>query len=163
MELVLAQLQIVNEIEARLANIKKANGYSIDIKKIDRSTLQVFGGRDLPAVNFYLDEDIAIDSTDGSFERQATFIFELYDRERDTSLLDRTILLSNDIFQALSRSTELPAISDRPSLNLGGMVNECVVTRIQPAMTSGQKPYVGCHVTVVVEYEVRKDDPYHLI
>ena len=77
MELVLAQLQIVNEIEARLANIKKANGYSIDIKKIDRSTLQVFGGRDLPAVNFYLDEDIAIDSTDGSFERQATFIFEL--------------------------------------------------------------------------------------
>ena len=156
-------IQISNEIEKRLFNISKNNGYANDIRKIERASTGQLGGASLPAINFHPLADSIIERFNGGQVRELEILVEFYDKERDRAFTDRAFEAASDIQIALWRSTEEPNVEDKPNANLGGLTEDLFIESMQPAIGEGQKPIFGCVLTLKIQYRVKNHSPFELI
>lgn len=155
-----AQTQILDEIRERLKNISKANGFSVDLRKLDRARLTPFQTGEMPCINYWPQGDNLVERLPGKHLRELSLVIEFYDNSgRSDPLTDKSALLAQDAYQALWRDPSAPRIEDRPSPNLGGLVDELVLESIQPAIGEGQSPFCGAVMSISVRYRI---DPHTL-
>ncbi|MEA1079527.1 hypothetical protein [Marinobacter qingdaonensis] len=155
-----ATMQILDEIEARLKQITKANGYSVDLMKLERARLTPFQSGEMPCINYWPESDQLVETLPSKHLRELSLNVEFYDTSgRSAALTDKAALLANDAYTALWRSPDLPLVSDRPDPNLGGIVDSLVLQSIQPAIGEGQNPFCGAVMSIAVRYRI---DPHTL-
>ena len=149
-----AQLTILDEIEARLANITVANGYRFDLVEsaIKRASLTPFQNGDLPALNYWPTADVRVDKAHGVNLKEFNITIEVYDLTYDEPFTDLGIKRGNDVATALFRSTSFPAVSDPVDLSLGGLVSEIGINSLVPIIGEGTSPWCGALLDVIVKY-----------
>lgn len=154
-----ASIKVMDEFGARLKNISVANGYGFDLVKLKRASLQPFAGGDLPAINYWPDEDTFVERHGGSETRHLSVMLQAVTKETDRPLTDAAADLAMDIWVALWRATTTPLVSDQPSPALGGLVSNVTIQSIVPSMASkGDGPMTGVIMNFVVTYRLRSDN-----
>lgn len=151
-----AQLTILDEVHARIANITTANEYDIQLASgaIKRAKLTPFVNGDLPAVNYWPGSDI-LDFKTGQMEtRQLSLVVEVYAITRDEPFTDVGIKIGNQVVTALFRSTDSPAVSSIPSPSLGGLVEELTINSLTPVIGEGQSPWCGAVLDISIRYNI---------
>lgn len=154
-----AHLTIIDEIGARLGNVKKVNGYANDFKVIRRATTKPFVHGDLPAVNYWPTEDEYIDKEYQLVKRLLHVNVEAYAKTRDLPFTDIALELSNDICIALFRDTSTPNVTDVESRSLGLMVDFLIINTITPILGEGQAPWCGVLIELSINYRLGLGDP----
>jgi len=157
------QTQILDEIGTRLSLITTANGYLRAVAKLERARLTPFKNGDLPAINYYSTADSFVDKGHTFDKRSLSVAIESYDLTRDAIFDDVAQQLAADVTISINRSSASPAVTDDPSISLGGIVEQVTVTSITPAIGDGQKPYCGAVIFLEIVYKVKKLDPFTLI
>jgi len=159
------QTQILDEIGNRLALITTANGYLARTpKKIERSRMTPFKAGDLPFINYYSTGDTLVGKEYGTFEKRVmSVVIECYDQTRDQVFDDLAQKLGANILVAINRAVSAPAVSDNPSVRLGDLVTQVEAVSITPAISEGQKPYVGIVIVLDITYKVDKLNMFTLV
>lgn len=157
------QTQIVDVIGTRLANITIANGYFTTANKIKRAQLTPFVSGDLPAVNYWIGEDILTNPGGGYEDRALNVFVEYHTKNRDRPFSDVAAELANDVWTALWRAPGAPAVSDAVSANLGGLVSGITLSRYVPEIGEGQAPWCGVLIEIIVLYQSGPDGPLTLL
>lgn len=160
------QKQIMDVVEARLANITTANGYYTDVGKIKRAGLTAFKPGDLPAINLWAGPDNIVDQVSkghGWQERQLDLFVEYHDKTRDRPFSNVVYELGMDIVISVMRSVASPTVADNPDISLGGIVTTIKPITMLPELGEGQAPWCGCLVTFAVFYKVEIGNPLILI
>ena len=152
-----AQLTILDEVGARLANVTIVNGYRFDLieESIKRASLIPFQNGDLPAVNYWPTVDLKASKENGVELKEFNITIEVYDVTRDEPFTDLAIKRGNDIATALFRSTSFPAVSDPVDLALGGLVSEIGINSLVPIIGEGSSPWCGALLDVTVKYNAQ--------
>jgi len=154
------QIQILNIIGERLANIKTANGYSVTVQKIDRARLKPFKNGDLPSINYYFtSDDLAKTLNTQVEERILTCTIEFYDITRDKIFSDIASELMMDVKIAIDRDILAPLVADLPSFRLAGLASKLEYASMTPVIGDGQTPYCGAVITLTIGYKVKRDNP----
>lgn len=154
------ETQILDLIETRLKQISKDNGFFTDDVRVVRASLTPFGGKDLPAINYWSTGDQLIEATGYVELRELELMVEFYDRHRDMTLTDKANQLAADARVALSRE---PGQPEKVSPKLGGTVESLAVRSAIPAIGEGQSPYCGSVLTVAIRYRVDARNPFILL
>lgn len=154
------ETQILDLIEVRLKQIRKANGFFTDDVAVKRASLTPFAGKDLPAINYWSTGDQLIEATGYVELRELEVLIEFYDRHGEMSLTDKAHLLAADARVALSREPEKP---EKVSPKLGGSVESLLIRSAIPAISEGGSPYCGSVLTLAVRYRVDARNPFALI
>lgn len=157
------QIQIVDEIAARLLNISIANGYSIDIKSIKRAKLTPFHAGDIPAINYWPVTDSLADRSFGKDTRELGITIELHDRTRDDPFTDRAFIRGADIVMALFRDTAAPFDTDAASTALGGLIDTLIIDSITPMIGEGQAPFCGVILAITAKYKTNLNDIFTIL
>lgn len=155
-----AQLTILDEINARLANISKTNEYEVDIEpnSIVRAQLTPFQNGDLPAINYWPIPE-SLDSKTGQMETRILPVsIETYDFTHDFPFTDLAFKRANNIITALFRATAAPKVSDIESIALGGLVSSLVVQAITPMIGQGNSPWYGALIELEIKYNIKVGD-----
>jgi len=155
-----AQTQIVNEIELRLKNITKENGYFSTLAKIKRAHLQPFQSTDLPCINYWPNYDNLVQQLSGAELREFTVSVEFYDKNNERPLSDKAAELASDVKIALWRSKNEPKTSDKPNQKLGNLVDSFAITSIEPVLGEGPSPFCGVVVTITIQYRTSDNNPF---
>jgi len=156
--------QILDEIELRLGNISVANGYFLDIEKLERARLTPLKNSDMPAITFYSGVNELREFKYGLDFRSVNVVVECYTMTRDSNFNDLSQLLASDLEVALHRDTSAPTVTDDVSTALGGLVEQLIINSATPVMGENNKsPYCGAVLSLQVNYKVKKGDPYTLI
>lgn len=140
---------ILNEIDKRLKRIGIANGDTVTIAKVTRARLKPFQDGDLPAVNYWVTQDI-VEKREYNVETHALNIsIEAYDKTRDRPFIDIALDLSAGIANTLFREI---ANADSPAL--GGIIQSLQVDSMQPVIGEGQAPWCGAIIELTARYTV---------
>ena len=143
---------IYNEIEARLANVTTANGYTNEFKRIERGRMEPFKSHDLVAVNFWATN---LGSSRGKYNkdrRTIEVLFEIYDKTRDSEFMDICDLLAVDLVTGLNRTILAPKVSDIESPELGELVDKFVFNGYDYQIGEGQTPWCGILARFTVDF-----------
>lgn len=144
---------ILDIVETRLRLISTANEYSFDIgNNIERGSLDVFKGYNLPKIHFWttgLDNSRA---DYGDDERAIPLFIECHSMTRDMPFTTVCNELAADIITALNRTPAAPKVSDAASYDLGGGVQDLVFQKYDNSIGTGQKPWFGVTVAVLIKY-----------
>lgn len=157
------EIQILDEIGARLALIDEASGYFTTVKKIERGKLDPFDGYDLPALNYWSGLDSVVASGGGYDDCEFSVLIEYHDKTRDRPFTDVSAELAADVQNALFRATGAGTIADLPSFALGGLVTGIKVQTKEPEIGTGQKPFLGTLLNCTVTYKRKPSDPFTII
>ena len=163
MERVPAKKIIWDEIHNRLLQIKKENGYSIEVNRVERSHLEPFKASDFPAINYWPGTDQLVKKQGDKELREVSLTIEIYDRQSEVAMTDKADQLEAEVKTAIWRSSLFPKISDIPSQNLGGIVNSFSFDSTTPAIGKGQAPFCGCVISVAISYRVSESDATKLV
>lgn len=155
--------QILDIVEARLANITTTNGYFVDMATPQRARLTPFNDADLPAINLWHGNDERISAGGGFVERSLLVLIEARDKTRDRPFVDVADELAQDIQIALNRDIAAPQVSDNPSTSLGGAVSSIQLRTYTPELGEGQKPWCGATMFFAVNYRVQTHDPLTIV
>ena len=149
-----AQLTILDEMEARLANITINNEYRFNLVSgaIKRASLTPFQNGDLPALNYWPTADVKTGKENGADIKEFNVTIEVYDVTHDEPFTDLGIKRGNDVATALFRSTSLPKVSDPVDLSLGGLVSEIGINSLIPIIGEGTSPWCGSLLDITVKY-----------
>jgi hypothetical protein len=118
---------------------------------------------DLPAVNYWADQDVLAKSGAGWEERELSVLIDARSKTRDRPFVDVVFEVADDLWTALWRDPASPAVIDIPSPALGGLVKHLSLDSITPAIGEGQAPFCGALLRVAVRYRVRPGQPVFLI
>lgn len=151
------QTLILDEVEARLASIKTANGYTRTVTKPKRATMMPFQDTDLPGVNFWPGEDRITGRGAGFVLREMALFVECYDLTRDRPFPDVAFEIARDITIALHRTLAAPAVTDNPEQSFGGLITSLQLTSTTPQIGTGQAPWCGALMTYSVAYKCLND------
>lgn len=149
--------RILDEIEARLANIKTGNGYQRTVAKVSRATLADFSSADLPTVNFWTGTRDRAGAGGAFVDWQQPILVEIYDLTRERPFVDVVEEMVEDVAVALHRATSAPGVTDNPDPKLGGLVTTLQVTSVTPQIGQGQTPFCGALITFTALYKTRTD------
>lgn len=152
--------QIIDEMEARLGNIKTANGYFEDLFKVDRARLTPWKGEELPAANLWGSVEERVDDGGGFQQYRLTVPVEIHTKTRDEAFTDLADKLAADVLVAMNRSTSAPLVADVPSMALGGLVTRIAMNSYTPIIGSGQKPFCGALIEFSILYRKKPEDPF---
>jgi|LGVE01.1.fsa_nt_gb hypothetical protein len=141
----------LDEIESRLGNITEDNEYNLPLKKIRRARLKPFKPQDLPAANFWPSTMDNVVDKYGMDGRTISVTVEAHTKTRDHPFTDIADILAADIITALNRATTAPKPDDDPSYDLGGLVEDFVLSGYDYSIGEGQTPWCG----VVISFEIR--------
>ncbi len=158
-----AQIQILDEISARLANIKTTNGYFADVISVERAKLTPFQDHDLPAVNYWPVSDQIIERLNGKNKHALSITIELHNTTRDDPFTDLAFQHGADIVTALFRDPASPNVADPISKGLGGLINAIEIESITPMIGQGQTPFCGVIVAINALYKTVLADPYTIV
>ena len=150
-----ADTAIMNEVEARLKNIRTGNGYNNQFRRIERARMTVFKGHDLPAANYYHANVSSEKTPYGHESKTMTLIVEAHSKTRDEPFIDIADSLAADIVTGLFRSTSAPATSDNVDISFGGTIRDIRYLSHDPFIGQGQEPFCG----TLVQFEVRYETP----
>lgn len=148
-----ADTAILNQVEARMANITVANGYNNEFKRIVRARMKPFKGHDLPACNIYHGSIGNENTPYGRNRKSQTLIIEVHSKTRDDPFVDIADSLAADVVTGIFRTTIAPAVTDNVSIALGGIVQQLKFLGHDPFIGQGQEPFCGTLVRFEVEYE----------
>ena len=156
-----ATTQIMDKIEARLANITIANGYNFDLKKITRSKSGDFQNGDLPEVDFFV-QDVTITGQKYNKDlKESVIFFRCFTNKTDKKALsDVSALLAADFVMALDRDISAPLVSDSRSRDLGGLVNRFYQTGEEYLIGDLSRPWAGVDMSFTAEFSTPIGDPY---
>lgn len=147
------KLQIFDEIKNRLYNIKKNNGYSYDIERVEIQRLNAFKPNELPAINFYFTRDQSTQADFGQDQRTMTLMFESYTKVWDQAQLHELYFdLEEDITVAINRAQEAPRKDDEPEWMLNGLVDNISQPGLSPIITGSE--YAGVAIELTVDYTI---------
>lgn len=152
---------IIDDVMLRMQNISVENGYSTDIKKIERAKLEPFLGYDLPAINVWPTTVVNSRSTMVSDERHLPLMIECHDYTHDEPFNTVAERLAADIVTAINRHPDHPAVSDTLNKNLDATVSDCVLDGYDYEIGRGQKPFCGVMVRFTIKYNANKNDMYN--
>ena len=148
-----AVTQILDIIEERLNNIRKANGYFFDARKIERSKLTPFTTDDLPAITFHPTRLTVVKTFYGMETKEFSVIIECYEMTRDRPFSDVASELAADIVHAINRDS-----NNAESPNLGGFVKSCDFKDYAYQIGEGQSPYCGIVALFSIVFESKQND-----
>lgn len=154
---------IREEIFARLGNISLANGYSTDIRTIEKGKVSPFDDDDLPAINFWKTDDLAESKKYTRQQRSLRMGFEMYTLSNDDDIDTISDNFMTDLFIALYRDPSKPLVTDDP---LPMFVDKQFVTSfdvLRPIISQGSAPRVGLFAIVSFNYMINNLDPNTLI
>jgi hypothetical protein len=157
------QVQILDEVEARLRLIDQANGYLHTIVKTERARLTPWDGIDMPSLNFWMETDVRQEKNYGFEVRQMGVRVETRDKTRERPFVDVASEHLADIWTALQRDPSAPAVTDPISMSLGGLVTHVNFESMIPAIGEGQNPYCGALIDLSVTYNIDPSEPFTLI
>lgn len=152
-----AQLLILDEIEARLANIKQSNGYYRTVAGVRRATLKRFQSGDLPMTNFWTGVDETVARGAGWIEKRLSVLVEIYDLTRDRPFVDVAFEMADDVCRALHRTTDAPSVEDDPEQRFGGLLMSLQLATISPQIGEGQSPWCGALLSFDATYKTKTD------
>jgi len=155
--------QIMDETGARLALIKTVNGYSFTAKKIDRARRKPWRPGDLPAINYWNDEDKFESAGHGHEKRSLSVFVEVHTATMDEPFTDIAAALAADICTSLYRKSDAPSTSDAASPALGGLVTRVIVDSILPAIGEGQTPYCGVLIELTIKYNLEINNTFTIV
>lgn len=141
----------LDEIEARLGNITETNEYNLPLRTIRRARLKPFKTQHMPAANFWPSTLTNVVDRYGQDGRTLGITVEAHTLTRDHPFTDIADLLAADIVTALNRATTAPKPADNPSYDLGGLVEDFVLSGYDYSIGEGQTPWCG----VVISFEIR--------
>ena len=155
-----AQLTILDEFGARLANVTVANGYRFDIASgsIRRAQLTPFQNGDLPAINYWPTTDELNKKEFGKETRSFDVTVEAYAVNPDDPFTDSAFKLGNDIVTALYRATSAPLTTDPKSYALGGLVSGLETNSITPLIVESQDPWFAVLLSFNIKYNITTGD-----
>jgi len=158
-----AQLQILNEIDARLNKIKVANGYDFDIVTVEKARREDFTSNLVPAINYYSGVDSLVETNAMYRHSKRSMIVSIEGYKSDIgNVIDNAYAMAGAIWQSLFRATDKPLISDPISPDLGGIVVELELQSVLPLLSQGMENWYGCLVELTVIYKTESDDPFTL-
>lgn len=155
--------KIRNEIAARLGSISLANGYSVDILKLEKGRVDAFDDDDLPAINFWKTDDSAEGKMYSRQQRTLRMGFEYYTLSNDDDIDTISDNFMTDLFIALYRDPAKPLVTDDP---LPMFVDKQFVVSFdsfRPIIGGGSKPRVGVFAVISFTYTINNLDPNTLI
>ena len=158
-----AAIQILDAIGLRLALPTTARGYNTTVAVVERARVIPFRDFDIPAVNYWADSEAVVDAGAGWSEHEVSIMIDARTHTRDRPFVDVAFELGTDLWIALWRAPAAPAVSDQPSMRLGGIVNSLAMASMVPAIGEGQSPFCGVLLSIIVKYRVRPTAPYTLI
>lgn len=144
--------QILDLIGARLANITTANGYAVDVRKIERGRMKPWSGHDLPAINYW---PAALSNAEKNHRhdmRTLSVMIEIHSLTRDSAFAEVADWLAGDVLTAINRAPASPKVSDAPSPNLGNTVSDMIFEGYDYEISEGQAPWCGAMVRLSVRY-----------
>lgn len=147
---------ILDEVEARLSIILKRNGYDFDIKEIERAGLKPLTGE--KKINFwcsYLDNE----TTEYNQDQRTLYLdinagYPTY----DTPFIDIANKLMSNIGIALLRTSNSPNTDDSESANLGGLVDNMVLSSCNYQVDELKKPWAGVLMSYELIYYTERND-----
>ena len=154
-----AEIQVLDEIEARAGNISVSYGYFSSVAKIERAKLTPFQGADWPQLSFWLLNESTNRPQYGGNENSLTLVVAYMDETRDRPYVDLAAELRADVILALNRTTVAPAVSDDPSHDLGDMVKALNFVDSEYVIGEGESPWCGIIITFNVEFLTPLNDP----
>jgi len=157
--------QILNEIGARLNNIKIANGYDFDIVQVaKRFPFQAlaFQNEDIPAIFFFPSSDVKLGAEHGVSIRQITVTIGIYYSSNDDELIDLSEQIGSSIYLAIQRSTSSPDLTDNPSFYLGNIVDSLDLNLKMPLVSEELRPWYGAQFEYLIGYKTPINDPFTL-
>lgn len=154
------ETQILDEIDRRLRQISKANGFFSDEVRVVRASLEPFSGKDMPAICYWSQGDQLLESSGFIESREMQLNIDFYDRRGEMPLTDKVNLLSSDVRIALHRDPSHPG---RISTKLGGIVESLAFTSVSPSMGDNSSVHCGSLITLAVKYRVDARYPFTLL
>lgn len=148
---------ILDELEARLNNIKTANGYRRTVAGVRRATMTGLQGFDLPFVNFWSGVREQVASGHGWREWRWAIYVEVYDLARDRPFIDVASEIDDDVQIAIHRASTAPLVTDRPEQSMGGMLTSLIMQTSTPQIGEGQDPWCGSLITLSAQFKTRND------
>lgn len=155
----IAQKLILDAVENRLKIIKTVNGYSTNFLRIKRATLKPFIDDDLPAINYWPQEDNQVVKGHGWVDRSLSIVIECYDRTRDRIFTDLAFEMASDVAIAMVRSPSYPNVSANPDLTMGDLVKSSQLLNVTPQIGEGQSPWCGVVLNYTLGYRVSANNP----
>ena len=110
--------QILDVIEARLANLTMANGYFYDVKKIKRATAKPPDGIDYPSIRYWAVRTQNAVEMHGQDLRTIPIYIEYRSKTYDEPFNDVVAKLESDIVNGVNRDVSAPKVSDEMSIDL---------------------------------------------
>lgn len=158
-----AELQIIAEAEARLANIAQANGYYTTAANIERARIKPWNSGDVPAANVWTGES-EWEGGGAGFRRRALALYVDYRaKTRDRPFIDVAYELAFDVDVALRRATTAPQVANPISPRLGELVEGFEWLSKTPAIGQGSAPVCGAILEYQVVFSHPIDDPTTLL
>jgi hypothetical protein len=149
---------ILDLIDARLAKISKANGYSADPSGVHRCKLTPYKGYDLPSINFW---PVRVENQSAKYSSRETYegtiYIEYHDMTRDTPFSTVAERLAADVLTALDRAPAKPKVSDAASYDLGGAVTRLSFRNYSYQIGEGQTPWCGVLIEIAVKWETARN------
>lgn len=158
-----ADTLILDEVEARLANIITANEYNYTMRTIKRGKTTPFKGFDLPACSLYHGSIKSVKTPYGNEVKTMALIVEVHSKTHDDSFIDVADALAADVVVALYRATSAPTVTDPVSIALGGLVQKIQYTGNDPFTGQGEEPFCGTLVKFEVVYETAVGDMENIV
>lgn len=144
-------------IEARLANITIANGYTNTAGKIARARLKPFKGYDLPAYNIWA-TNLGNSINEYQLDSRSLPVFiEVHTKTNDEPFIDVCDILAQDLVIGLNRSIANPAVADDESPDLGGIVDDFIFLGYEYQVGEGQNPFCAILAQFEVKYTVNQN------
>jgi len=155
--------KIRNEIESRLKNISKRNGYSTNISCIEKGKVDPFNDDDLPALNFWKTDDSPDSKTYTRQKRVLRMGFEFYTLSNDTDIDTISDGFMSDLFLSIYRSPDAPKVTDDPLPMFADKQFVVSFDLLRPIISQGAKPRVGVFAIISFTYTINNLDPNNLI
>lgn len=158
-----AELQILDAVAERLANINQANGYYTTAASIERARTTPWRSGDVPALNYWTLNSSLQESGGGWRRRVLPLYLDYRATTRDRPFLDVAYELAHDLEVALRRAPGAPAVSDPFDPRLGELVEALEWTDKTPAIGEGTAPVCGAVMEWQITYSHPIDDSTTLL
>lgn len=142
-----ASTQILNEIDIRLNRIKTKNGFSVNVKNVERSKRTKFTVSQKPGINYYSLND-TIEKLYGVANHNLAVSIEFVDFTMDEPFNDLAAKREVDIISALLQNS-----SGATSTALGGLVESVDIVGVTPIVDQKNNPDCGVIVDLIVKYK----------
>jgi hypothetical protein len=154
------QNKIYTNIINRLGNISIASGYFNDINAVKKSPTLNPQENDIPIIYCWLLDDTVIERAFYHEVRQLSIGLTAFIHSSDIPYSDLVYKLSCDIMTALNRATTAKLVSNSPSFNLGGLVDDLIITSVTPYFRSGGTGICGVMLEINAQYKIEDNNFY---